>query len=398
MRKPICSDIRRPESESSICGYFRFTLLLLALAAFSVAQPLESDLDRYSDNARQALAAKRWQDAVQALEHLVRLAPDVPEVRANLGLAYFFEGRPAEALDSFEHARQLSPQLSEITVMIGLAEAELGRCAEAIEILRPAFNNRSDEETNRLSGLHLLRCYSQLKRADSALEVGETLLTKYPADPEILYQLSRLHAERSSDLMSTLLRAAPDSAWMHYANAQVQDSLDRFDSAAQEYRHALERDPKMLGVHYKLGRLILRQSRTPEAIEEAKREFQQELALGASNSDAEYELGEMDREQSKPQAAITHFGRAIRYHPEFVEARLGMAKALLELGNTSDAVPQLLEAERLEPANRIPHYLLASAYKTLGDSDQAEKEFALYRKLGAGGPSASPQNSSPAEK
>jgi predicted Zn-dependent protease len=368
-------------------------LLLFALATFSVAQQ-ESDVDRYSDDARQALGAKKWGEAVQALKHLARLAPEVPEVHANLGLAYFFEGQPAEALASFERAQKLKPQLPQVEAMIGLSEAELGRCTEAISILTSAFDHPSDADTGRLSGLHLLRCYSQLKQPDKALVVGETLLGRYPADAEILYQVSRLHAERSSDLMSTLLRTAPDSGWMHYANAQVQESLDRLDAAAQEYRHALEADPRMLGVHYKLGRLILRGSRTSASVENARREFEQELALSPNNADAEYELGEINREKGQSQAAITHFERAIRYYPDFVEARVGMAKTLLELGHPADALPHLQAAERLDPENKIPHYLLASAYKSLGDSDRAAREFAVYRKLGASPPSAVSQSSS----
>lgn len=370
----------------------RLYLLLFAFAAVLVAREKGTDLNRYADEARQCLAAKKWGQAAEALEHLTQLAPDVPEAHANLGLAYFFEGRPAEALASFERARKLNPQLPQVGAMIGLSKAELGQCTEAIKILAPAFNHPFGDDTGRLIGLHLLRCYSQVKEPDEALATGETLLARYPTDPEILYQLSRLHAERSSDLMSALFRTAPDSAWMHYANAQVQESLDRIDAAAQEYRHALEKDPTMLGVHYRLGRLILRGPRTPDALEKAEGEFQQELALSASNADAEFELGEIDREQRHTEAAITHFERAIRYHPEFVEAHLGMARTLLELGNTADAVRHLQTAERLEPENKIPHYLLASAYKSLGDSDQAAKEFAAYKKLGASVPSASSQN------
>ena len=60
-----------------------------------------------------------------------------------------------------------------------------------------------------------------------------------------------------------------------------------------------------------------------------------------------------------------------------------MAEALFELGHTADAVTHLAEAERLDPENKIPHYLLASAYRSLGDSDQAAKEFAAYKRLGA---------------
>jgi tetratricopeptide (TPR) repeat protein len=371
----------------------RLPLLFLAVAALALANEREADLDRYSDQARQALAAKNWSEAAQALEHLTQLAPKVPEVHANLGLAYFFEGRPAEALASLERARQLNPQLPQLEPMIGLAKAELGQCADAIKILAPTFSHPSDSDTGRLSGLHLLRCYSQMKQPDKALITGETLLTRYPSDPEILYQLSRLHAERSSDLMSALLRTAPDSAWMHYANAQVQESLDRPDTAAQEYHHALEKDPAMLGVHYKLGRLILRGSRTPEAVEKAKREFQQELALSASNADAEFELGEIDREQHQTDSAIAHFERAIRFHPGFVEAHLGVARALLELGHTADAVTHLQKAASLDPANKVPHYLLASAYKSLGDSDGAAREFAAYKRLGASSASAPSQQS-----
>jgi tetratricopeptide (TPR) repeat protein len=367
--------------------------LLLAFATCSIGQQRESDLDRYSDNARQALAAKKWEEAAQALEHLVRLAPDVPQVHANLGLAYFFEGRTAEALASFERARQLNPQLTQIKTMIGLADAELGRCTAAISVLAPAFEHPSDQETDRLIGLHLLHCYSQLKQPGKALATGEAVLGRYPNDPEILYQLSRLHAERSSDLMSALLRAAPDSAWMHYANAEVQESLDRFDTAAQEYRNALEKDPRMIGVHYKLGRLILRGPRTPEALNKAKGEFQQELAVAPSNADAEYELGEIDREQGQAQAAITHFQAALRYQPEFLEARVAIAKALIELGRTADALPHLEEAVRLDPENKIAHYLLASAYKALGESDKATKEFAAYKRLGASTPPASSESS-----
>ena len=73
----------------------RLCLLLFAISTFSFARERDADLDRYSDQARQALAAKKWAEAAQALEHLTQLAPNVPEAHANLGLAYFFEGRPA---------------------------------------------------------------------------------------------------------------------------------------------------------------------------------------------------------------------------------------------------------------------------------------------------------------
>jgi tetratricopeptide (TPR) repeat protein len=370
----------------------RSFLLVLAVTSCLMAGQKESELDRYSDIARQALAAKKWDEAARALEHLAQLAPGVPEVHANLGFAYYSEGRPAEALASFEHAQKLNPHLPQIPAMIGLCKADLGNCTEAVNLLGPEFQHPPDRDTERLTGLHLLHCYSQLKQPAEALAVGEKLFERFSNDPEILYQLSRLHAERSSELMASLLRTAPDSAWMHYANAQIQESLDRSSAAMQEYRHALERNPAMPDVHYKIGRLILRESRTPDALERAKLEFQQELAISPANADAEYELGEIDREQNRYQPAISHFERAVQYHPDFFEARVAMAKVLLTTGQTAAAVPYLQAAAQLEPANKVPHYLLASAYKTLGNPDRAAKEFAVYRKLDVNNSSASLQS------
>jgi len=356
-------------------------MLMLAVTTCLMAGQNESEMDRYSDLAREALAAKKWDQAARALEHLTQLAPQIPQVHANLGFAYYSEGRPAEALASFERARELDPQLPQVEAMIGICKANLGQCQSAIDILKPVFERSSSQDTRRLSGLHLLRCYSQTKRSKEALVVAEAMVDGFPNDPEILYEVSRLHAERSTDLMAALLHTAPDSAWMHYANAQVQEELGRLDTAAQEYRHALEKDPRMSGVHYRLGRLILRESRTPEALARARKEFEQELFIAPGNADAEYELGEIDREQDQFPAARAHFERALRYYPNFVEARIGMAKTLLATGQTAAALPHLQAAEHLQPENKIPHSLLASAYKQLGNPEEASQEFAAYRKL-----------------
>src|SRR5262249_414232 len=160
-----------------------------------------------------------------------QLAPSVPQVHAQLGLALFFEGRSADALRAFERARKLEPALPQVQVMIGLCDAELGRYQEAVAILAPAFDQPPDLETARLIGLHLERSYAELEQFDRALATGEELLRRHPKDPEILFQISRRHADRSYRLMKQLVDAAPDSYWVHMANAQVQESVHRYDLA-----------------------------------------------------------------------------------------------------------------------------------------------------------------------
>src|ERR1700687_1908990 len=247
------------------------------------------DTVRLSAEAKGALDTRQWAKAAAALEKLAKLKPEGAEDHANLGPGCFFEGRPSQAFNSFSRALKLKPVLPQARVMIGICEAELGRNAEAIAILAPAFRKPSDPEIGRLIGLHLQHSYAELKQRDKAFATGEELLKRYPDDAEILFHVSRLYADRSYELMSTLMRSAPDSAWVHYANAQVQESLARYDVAKREDENVIQRQPTMPGVHYRLGRVILLGApRTPESIAEATQAFEQELANDSRNADAEY--------------------------------------------------------------------------------------------------------------
>ena len=335
-----------------------------------------------SAEAKGALEARQWPEAAAALEKLAKLHPEIAEVHANLGLAYYFEGRPSQALASFGRALKLKTQMPQAKVMVGICEAELGRHVEAIAILAPAFHKPSDPEIGRLIGLHLQHSYAELKQRDKALATGEELLRRYPDDAEILFQVSRVYADRSYELMSKLMRSDRDSAWVHYANAQVQESLLRYDVAKREYENALKRQPAMPGLHYRLGRVILLGSpRTPESIEEATRAFEEELSKDERNAEAEYELGEINREQGKYDLAFDHFSRAVTQQPNFVEARIGLGRTLLKEGKAAQAVPHFKEAVRLDPENKVPHVLLANAYKALGDAAASRAEMDVYQKL-----------------
>jgi len=363
----------------------RSLVFLLSCVLSGAAPQQDADLARYSDQARDALASKKWDDAVKALQHLAQLAPSVPEVQANLGMALFFEGRATEALAAFDRARKLNPAMPQVELMVGLCQAELGRYREAVAILAPAFEHPPDADTGRLIALHLARSYTELRQFDKALATGEELLKRYPDDPEALFQVSRLHADRSFRLMKQLMQAAPDSYWVHLANAQVQESLQRYDVAQQEYRKAIELNPNAQGAHVGLGRAILNASKDPKAIDEAAREFERELALSPENAVAEFELGEIARERDQLDRARAHLLRAVRYNQDFFEAQVALGRLLLKEGKAREAIAHLEVASHLEPRDKLSHYLLASAYKSLGDPDAARRELDLYRKLGASG-------------
>jgi tetratricopeptide (TPR) repeat protein len=149
-----------------------------------------------------------------------------------------------------------------------------------------------------------------------------------------------------------------------------------------------------------MARLLLsKPNPSPTVAREAKQELQQEIEIDPSNSDAEYVLGELARQESQWPEAIAHFTRAAKLDAGFGDAYLALGESLIAAKRFSDAVPPLETAVKLEPKNPAAHYNLAMAYNRAGRKEDADKEFAVHRQMTekAGGkpdspPAAQPEN------
>jgi tetratricopeptide (TPR) repeat protein len=350
--------------------------VLLAAPAFP-----QQDRDRLAGQAQSALSAKDWPNAAAALEQLARLEPSIPEVHANLGLAYYSAGRYPDAERAFERALKLNPKMAQARVLLGICKAELGRNEDAVRMLEPAFRQPPEPDIGRLVGLALQRAYARSGRFPDAARIAEELLRRYPDDPEILYHSSALYADRSGDITAKLFEQAPDSVWIHFLRAQVQESLKRYDLARDEYRAVVQMSPNLPGARFRLAKAILLNSSDPGAVKEAQTVLHQELALSPWNADAEYELGEIARLHGDLNSALTHFSKAVTYQPAFLEARIAIARTLLKQNKPAEAATHLEQAVKISPRDKTTRFLLASAYKSLGDTTRAETELREYRKI-----------------
>ena len=337
--------------------------------------------EELSRAAQQALAAKDWPAAAQALEKLAQFDPSVAEVHANLGLAYYSLSRIADAAAAFERALRLDPRMQQARVLLGLCDAELNRSDEAVKILEPAFAHPPDEELGRLIGFDLERAYTAQHRNEKASAVAEEMVKRYPNDPEVLFHVSKLHADRSYELMSQLLHLTPNGVWAHYARGEVHLSQQQYDLAIAEYRQVLEINPRLPGIHFQIGRCLLARSREPASLDAALGEFRQELELDPQDSEAEYEIGEIERERGEFASALEHFERAVREQAGFAEAEIGLGRTLTSLGRRRDAVPHYEAAANADPENPVPHFLLASAYRAEGASARQQHEMQMFLKL-----------------
>jgi Flp pilus assembly protein TadD len=67
--------------------------------------------------------------------------------------------------------------------------------------------------------------------------------------------------------------------------------------------------------------------------------------------------------------------------PADADAKLGLAKTLIDMNQADKALSLLEDAVKLEPTNATAHYRLATLYRKMGRVDDAKREVELYQKL-----------------
>jgi tetratricopeptide (TPR) repeat protein len=333
---------------------------------------------------RTAMGALRKGDfraAIPALEKLTAMAPEVAEYQADLGMAYYFTGRPRQAVAPCRKALQLKPSLASARYFLAASLAESGDCQAALPYLEKDFPGIRDPQLSRLMGLDGARCAMTVNEPYRAINFLERLNRDLPDDPDVLYLSTHVFSDLSTHASQQLLHAAPGSYQAHQINAEVLEAQGKVPEAIAEYRKVLAMDPGLAGIHYRLGRLLLAGERDSATLEAARQEFEAELQANPSDPSSEYELGEMARTARVWDEALEHFGRALRSEPNFPAALVGLGRTLVSAGRAPEAVEPLEKAVRLEPDDPVAHYQLSFAYRRVGREAEAQKELTLYREL-----------------
>jgi tetratricopeptide (TPR) repeat protein len=281
----------------------------------------------------------------------------------------------------------------------GVTLAQSGHCKEALPLLKQATTQAMDKDLKRGVGFAGVRCAMFADQPDAAEDFLRFLNREFPKDPEVLYLSVHTYSDLSSRAAAELATTAPKSPQGLELNAEAYEAQGKWDEAAKEYRLILEQNPRMAGIHFRIGRLLLsKPNPSPTAAEEAKKEMQQELEIDPSNAGAEYVLGALAQQNQQWDDAIAHFSRAAKLDPTFGDAFVGLGASLGSAKRYSEAIPPLENAVKLEPENPAPHYLLAIAYSRTGRKEDGDKQFAIQRKLtqkGAAGENSPPSQAKP---
>jgi len=174
----------------------------------------------------------------------------------------------------------------------------------------------------------------------------------------------------------TALKSRPDVPRLWFGLGLSQYLASRLNEAEQALQKAIALDPQYEAAYVVLGDLLEQNNRTADALDVFRKamEIRPDLYLPY------YCYGKLAAKEGKENGAdaIAKLRKAVSLNPNFPEAHYELGKALVQSGQTSEAIEHLKKSLELNPDLAQSHYQLARIYKKLDDQVRLSEHLRLF--------------------
>ncbi len=373
--------IRTRQGGLALCGFILLAVLLAALCSEAAhAQSGDANDARVEQLYAAAKAAQSQGDrtgAISKYEELIRIAPDVAPAYNNLGMLYLDERQYPKAAEVLKKGLSLDPKMTSASALLGIALFEMGRYGESREALQAALLANPNDDNAQL---FLARDLVQLKNMSAAAAALRSLAQRQPKNQEVWYLLGQAYMQLSEQALSRMSAIDPDSMLAHEVSGEMMEDMKNYQGALVEYKKAAAAAPDDAGAHYHLGNLYWKLSQWDDALQQ----LSTTLKNDPWNCQAWAQTGNILVDQkAQPEQGLADLNKALELCPNLAQAHVDRGDALVKLGRNREAIQDLETAERENPGDPMPHFFLARAWKSLGDSSRAKTEMETYAKLQA---------------
>jgi len=361
-----------------------FVLVLLAFfcGLSSPAQHAPSqDAQSLIMQGQKALAEKQYTTAEQDFTRLLQLGVRTAPVYSNLGVVYMRVGKIDKAITMLDKARNLAPTVPGIRLNLGLAYLR----EQEFKLASRSFAEVISLDPNDLQAQYLKgMCDFMTDDFQAAVDSLQPIFDQEQTDLEYLFMLGISYGmlKRDEDSQRTfahLVEVGGDTPHLHLLLGKAYLALGQLSEADKELQQATKGEP-LPYAHYYRGILAQKQGKT----DEATAQFSEEVALIPNNPWAYKELATIQMDRDENAKAIQLLERGVKNNPESADLYATLGRAYLHAPDTKRAVAMLKKAIALDPKSGMYHYQLAQAYLAEGHRQQAEVEKQQARKLMSG--------------
>ena len=190
--------------------------------------------------------------------------------------------------------------------------------------------------------------------------------------------LGKTYLQLSEDSLKKINEIDPDSVVAHEIAGEVDASMHNYDLALVEYKKAIDKAPHLPGTHMHMADAYWNIGKW----DSAETEFKAELENDPNNCIARWKLANsMLEANDSVEDALSQLNQSIERCPTLMQARADRGRALIRLDKQSEAMPDLLMAEKDSPTEPTIHFLLASVYRAQGKGAEAQQEMQTYSRL-----------------
>ncbi len=376
------------------------------------APPIEAD--RVAQAYEQFLLAHSLEDddvdgAIAAYKRAMALDTTSASIPADLADLYMRESRAQDAMQAAEQALRLAPANRVAHRVLGTIYATLGsvpesrnqgrnlqrdNLARAVEHLEQAIEPPlSSADANQRA--MLARLYMATEAYDKAIPVLTDLVKQEPGwqDGPVLLLESYSSAGRTADGQKWLEESAPENPQLYASLADSYARSRRWSDAAAAYEQALKFSPRSVDYRKQLAEMLLNTGNRVDAVR-ARDVMREAVTERASDERALFLLSASERVTGDSMAAENTARRLVAQNPRNAQGFAALAEALEDQRRYQSVVDALAPAmSTFRSGNNsalalrilLPH--LGFAYQELGQHDKAIATFEDARKVSPNDPS-----------
>jgi len=196
-----------------------------------------------------------------------------------------------------------------------------------------------------------------------------------------LVAVDELRLDFAESKFREAIRLDPKYAFAHFCLSRLHYTRNQYDESIQDSKAVIALAPNSVRAYENLGLCC----EAKEQIEEAKKWYLQAIRVGASGGrQTEWpslHLATMLVRHDRIEEASPYLLEALKVNPNNSYAHLQMAIVLERTGDLVGAWQELQRTLSLDPNMAEAHYRAGHIQQRLGNKDQADKEFAQFRKL-----------------